>query len=91
MVLQRTPSLRVRRESVGDTTGRLRTFVGRMERRYECSSELMAAMVAAGRARETAEIARWLSDYRTLQHLTEDAGPEDSTATRTTSSSTSGT
>lgn len=89
MVLQRTPSLRVRRESVNDTAGRLRTFIGRMERRYECSSELMASMVAAGHARETAEIARWLSDYRTLQRLTEDAAREDSTATRTTGASTS--
>ena len=89
MVLQRAPSLRVRRESVSDTVGRLRTFIGRMERRYECSSDLMASMVAAGHARETAEIARWLSDYRTLRRLTEDAAPEDSTATRTTGASTS--
>ena len=56
-----------------------------MERRYECSSEFMAEIVVAGYQRETAEIARWLNDYRTLQSLTENDDREASTATTTTS------
>lgn len=71
MTLERTPSLRVRRESIDVTVSRLRTFIARMERRYECSSEVMAAEVASGKARDTAEVARWLSDYQTLQYLTQ--------------------
>ena len=45
MTLERTPSLRVRRESIDATVSRLRTFIARMERRYECSSEFMAEIV----------------------------------------------
>ena len=85
MTLERTPPLRVRRESIDATVSRLRTFIARMERRYECSSEFMAEIVGAGYQRETAEIARWLNDYRTLQSLTENDDHEVSTATTTTS------
>ena len=74
MVLQRSSSPRVRRESVDATITRLKTFIDRMERRYECSSEVMAAEVASGKARDTAEVARWLNDYRTLQYLTRKDG-----------------
>ncbi len=83
-ILQRSPALRVRREPVETTAERLRTFCKRMERRYECSSDFMAAAVAAGDMRSTAEIARWLSDYRTLQRLTESGDPEGPTSTTTT-------
>lgn len=56
-----------------------------MERRYECSSEVMAAEVASGKARDTAEVARWLSDYRLLLSLTESDDPDVLTSTTTTS------
>ena len=82
-ILQRSPALRVRREPVETTAERLRTFSKRMERRYECSSDFMAAAVAAGDMHSTAEIARWLSDYRTLQRLTE-SDAEGSTSTTPT-------
>ena len=85
MVLQRTSRLRVRREPVEATIARLQTFIARMERRYECSSEVMAAEVASGQARDTAEVARWLSDFRTLQYLTRYSDPETLTGTTTTS------
>ena len=71
--------MRVRSESVDMTVARLRTFIKRMERRYECSSDFMAAAVAAGDRHCTAEIARWLSDYRFLQRLTEGGDHEVST------------
>ena len=85
MVLQRSRSPRVRREPVDATVARLKTFIDRMERRYECSSEVMAAEVASGKARDTAEVARWLSDYRTLRFLTGSGGQETPTGTTTTS------
>lgn len=85
MVLRRTSKLRVRREPVEATIERLETFIARMERRYECSSEVMAAEVASGKARDTAEVARWLSDYRTLQYLTRDGDRETPIGTTTTS------
>lgn len=55
-----------------------------MERRYECSSEVMAAEVASGKARDTAEVARWLSDYRTLQSLLASVDHETPTGTTIT-------
>ena len=85
MALRRSPGLRVRREDVDTTIARLRTFIDRMERRYECSSEVMAAEVASGKSRDTAEVARWLSDYRTLQFLTRDGDQETPSGTTTTS------
>jgi hypothetical protein len=48
---------------------RLQTFVSRMERRYECTSDQMEKDVAAGRTRETAEVSRWLGEYRALLSL----------------------
>ena len=85
MALRRSRGLRVRREDVDTTIARLRTFIDRMERRYECSSEVMAAEVASGKSRDTAEVARWLSDYRLLQSLTEADDHDVRTATTTTS------
>lgn len=85
MVLRRSRAPRVRRESVDTTIARLKTFIDRMERRYECSSEVMAVEVASGKARDTAEVARWLSDYRLLLSLTESEDPDVLTSTTTTS------
>ena len=65
-----------------DTIQRLSTFVRRMEQRYECTSELMAAAVEQHHMKETAEIASWLISYRTLQHLLVDRGSESGTATK---------
>ncbi len=62
--------LRVRRESIDATVTRLRAFVRSMERRYGRSSEEMLEDVASGKTCETAEVARWLIDYGTLQYLT---------------------
>lgn len=85
MALRRSRATRVRREDVDTTIARLRTFIDGMELRYECSSEVMAANVASGKARDTAEVARWLSDYRTLQFLTRNGDQETPTDTTTTS------
>ncbi len=73
---------RVIEEAVEDTIERLSTFVARMERRYERSSTDMLCAVREG-APETAEVARWLISFRTLQRLRAAIGHE--TGTRTTS------
>ena len=85
MASQRSLVTPVRRESVEKTIERLVTFIGRMERRYECSSDSMATAVVAGTMRETTEIARWLNDYRTLQRLREQTDSDSLTSTTTTS------
>ena len=64
-----TINARVQRESVEDTSRRLRTLIGRMEHRYECPSEEIVTALAAGRVRETAEIARWLAAWDFLREL----------------------
>jgi hypothetical protein len=75
--------VRVRREAVGDTIARLETFVARMERRYECTSDLLARALTQGDLRETAETAKWLTAYRTLLSLRESTS-ETGTATTAT-------
>jgi len=57
------------RSSVSAMIGRLETFISRMERRYECTSQAMLDDVRAGRARETAEVSRWLGEYQALVSL----------------------
>ncbi len=83
MALREAPR-RTYQEPVEATVNRLQTFVGRMERRYECQSAFMAEAVRTGSIRDTAEIARWLSDYRTLLSLRELAASEGPTGTTTT-------
>ena len=68
-------STRTVREPVAVTVRRLERFVGRMERRYGCSSADMMCATAAGTVRETAEVSRWLVDYQTLVLLQEQLGP----------------
>jgi hypothetical protein len=75
---------RIVQEPVEDTIRRLETFVARMERRYECSSDCMSDAIAQGKARETAEVARWLIASRTLQRLRAAVGREIGTATSNT-------
>ena len=61
--------VRVRRESMDKTIGRLHTYIQRFERRYECRSETMVKAVARKKVRETAEISRWLNAYESLRNL----------------------
>lgn len=63
------PKIQVRQEPIEVTIRRLETFVARMERRYECSSEEMAQAIRSGKARETAEVARWLGEFGVLVNL----------------------
>jgi hypothetical protein len=60
---------RVVRENVEVTVSRLRTFIGRMEHRYEMDSAEMQRGVDSGTVRETAEISRWLSALSFLHEL----------------------
>ncbi len=61
--------LRVRSESVETTIERLRTYVARMEARYECPTHFMRDAVRCRERKETAEIARWLAAYQELESL----------------------
>ena len=61
--------VKMRRESMDKTIGRLQTYVKRFERRYECRSETMVKAVAHKKVRETAEISRWLNAYESLRSL----------------------
>lgn len=65
-----------RQETLDQTVARLETFLARMERRYECPSESLADALRNGSIRETAEISRWLTSYRTLRRLRELSGQE---------------
>ena len=69
----------VRRASAG---------VRRMERRYECSSEEILEAVRGGRAEETWDICKWLTDYRDLKSFREGAGRETGSPGNATASST---
>jgi hypothetical protein len=59
----------IREEPKEQAIGRLRTYVQRHERRYECQSEKMIKAVSKGRVKETAEIGKWLTKYRVLKAL----------------------
>ncbi len=67
-------SRRVVRTTVDEEVARLRTFIGRMEHRYEFSSKDMEEGIAGGRIRETAEISRWLTALHFLHGLTTPGG-----------------
>jgi hypothetical protein len=71
-----------RQEPLDATIARLHTFLARMERRYECSTEEALQAVNRGEMKATAEVGRWLTSYRTLLHLKETAGIEDRSTTR---------
>lgn len=75
---------RPRRESVDETVGRLQTYIHRLERRYECSSKVMADAVKCDLVKETADISRWLSTYRVLLSLEDETSSGRMTGTRTT-------
>ena len=62
---------RVKSEACSVTVRRLETFVSRMERRYECSSEAMLREVRKRPSRETREVGKWLAEYSLLTRLRE--------------------
>jgi len=70
-----------RQESIDQTIARLETFVHRMERRYEFPSSCLADALDSGEMRETAEVSRWLTSYRTLRRLKGDVGEEAPSST----------
>lgn len=77
-------NVRVCQATIEETVERLDTYVRRMERRYECTSDFVTSAVGQGYLKETAEISRWLTSYRTLRRLQADGGPETGTTIVTT-------
>lgn len=57
------------RATLNETVTKLETIVSRFERRYECTSAEMLEMLQRGQARDTAEVSKWISTYKTLQRL----------------------
>ena len=64
-----TTQTRIVRGTVEGESKRLRTFIGRMEHRYEFSSLEMERAIASGAMRETAEVSRWLIALHFLRDL----------------------
>ena len=60
------PRLRVRRVDPAEKRARLETYVRRMERRYEYSSDEMLGRLQSGVQKCTAEISQWMYRYRSL-------------------------
>ena len=60
------PRLRVRRVDPAEERARLETYVRRMERRYEYSSDEMLGRLQSGVQKCTAEISQWMFNYRGL-------------------------
>ena len=60
---------RVTREPVEVSIARLQAFVFRMEHRYERLTADVIRSVEGGEIHETAEIAKWILSYRTLESL----------------------
>lgn len=58
-----------RHESLDETVRRLKTYILRFERRYETPSAAMVKDVQSHKAKETAEIARWMNAYAQLLDL----------------------
>lgn len=75
--------LRIVQSTVDQEVERLETYVGRMERRYECPSSVALDAVASGRMKETAEVSRWLASYNVLMRLTGEAVPGGETGSHT--------
>ena len=68
---------RVRRVDARDAIARLETFVARMERRYEYTSEEMTERVRSGQQKCTGEISLWLPRYRAMLSLQEAVAAAD--------------
>ncbi|MCY4456060.1 MAG: hypothetical protein OXC56_07090 [Chloroflexi bacterium] len=62
---------RVRTVDARDAIARLETYVRRMERRYEYTSEEMTERVRSGQQKCTREISLWLPRYRSMLRLRE--------------------
>jgi hypothetical protein len=82
MVLANRPV--TRQEPIEQTIARLEVYIGRYERRYECTSEDMLKAVRDRRARETADISSWLTNYLTLLKLRAIRGVTDGSPTPNT-------
>ena len=81
----RYPSgLNVRHLTVEEGIAETRVVIAEYERRYGCSSHVMAEKVASGKVYDTRDIATWLSHYRYLMRLEELSGLTTGIPTRTT-------
>ena len=69
------PRLRVRRVDPAEKRARLETYVRRMERRYEYSSDEMLGRLQSGVQKCTAEISQWMYRYRGLVRWLEGYDP----------------
>ena len=69
------PRLRVRRVDPAEERARLETYVRRMERRYEYSSDEMLGRLQSGVQKCTAEISQWMYRYRGLVRWLEGYDP----------------
>lgn len=67
--MKRVDGIRIRTTSVSTGLNRLRTTVASYEKRYSCSSGQMLDAVRTGKARETADVSRWLVSYQALERL----------------------
>jgi hypothetical protein len=79
----RKAHFRVRQVSVEDEIKRLERYVQRMERRYECPSDVAMQAVKWGRMKETADVALWLINYQDLLDLREALDQDSDPGTRT--------
>ena len=70
------------RKAVARLRRRIRTY----ERRYEVGSEQMANLVTTGYVKETAEILKWMFDYRVLQSLGKETRTRGTVSTATSRS-----
>ena len=70
-----TTTIRRRQVSLADHADHTRTVLAGYEHRYRCSSSDMLNAVRAGKARETADIAVWMFNYRVLTRLEALSGP----------------
>ena len=66
---------------------RLRRRIRTYEKRYEISSAEMAALLTSGYVRETAEMLRWMHDFRALRLIRAET-PITGIASNATSTST---
>ncbi len=79
-----TKSAHVRQEDIATSVRRLEAGIARYERRYECSSAEIILAIRDGRAKETADISRWLTNFRTLLDLRAIRGGTTGSRTPTT-------
>lgn len=69
--------VRIHTASKQETIDRMKVYIRRFERRYECPSQHMLEAVEHGLVKETAEISKWLSNYRVLKSLEKPVGCDE--------------